>query len=64
MFLDISIPGLDGFELCAHLPPGVMVVFTTAHDEHSLRPFQTNAIDYLLKPIRRDELVRALGRVR
>ena len=63
VFLDISMPGLDGFELCAHLPPGVTVVFTTAHDEHALRAFQTNAIDYLLKPIREDELVRALDKL-
>lgn len=63
VFLDISMPGLDGFELCAHLPPGVMVVFTTAHDEHALRAFQTSAIDYLLKPIRQDELVRALDKL-
>ena len=63
VFLDISMPGLDGFELCAHLPPGVMVVFTTAHDEHALRAFQTNAIDYLLKPIRQDELIRALDKL-
>jgi len=63
VFLDISMPGLDGFELCAHLPPGVMVVFTTAHDEHALRAFQTSAIDYLLKPIRHDALVRALDKL-
>jgi DNA-binding LytR/AlgR family response regulator len=63
VFLDISMPGLDGFELCAHLPPGVMVVFTTAHDEHALRAFQTSAIDYLLKPIRQDELIRALDKL-
>ena len=63
VFLDISMPGLDGFELCARLPSGVMVVFTTAHDEHALRAFQTNAIDYLLKPIREDELTRALDKL-
>ena len=63
VFLDISMPGLDGFELCARLPPGAMVVFTTAHDEHALRAFQTNAIDYLLKPIRDDELGRALDKL-
>ncbi|HET7505686.1 MAG TPA: response regulator, partial [Kofleriaceae bacterium] len=63
VFLDISMPGLDGFELCARLPAGVMVVFTTAHDEHALRAFQTNAIDYLLKPVRDDDLVRALDKL-
>jgi len=63
VFLDISMPDLDGFDVCARLPPGVMVVFTTAHDEHALRAFQTNAIDYLLKPIRDDELARALDKL-
>ena len=63
VFLDISMPVLDGFEVCARLPPDVMVVFTTAHDEHALRAFQTNAIDYLLKPIRAEELARALDKL-
>jgi two-component system LytT family response regulator len=63
VFLDISMPDLDGFEVCARLPPGLMIVFTTAHDEHALRAFQTNAIDYLLKPIRDDELARALDKL-
>ena len=62
VFLDISMPVLDGFEVCARLPPHVMVVFTTAHDEHALRAFQTNAIEYLLKPIREADLVRALDK--
>lgn len=63
IFLDISMPELDGFEVCARLPPHVMVVFTTAHDEHALRAFQTNAIDYLLKPIREADLTRALDKL-
>jgi two-component system LytT family response regulator len=63
VFLDISMPDLDGFEVCTRLPASVTVVFTTAHDEHALRAFQTNAIDYLLKPVRDDELVRALDKL-
>jgi DNA-binding LytR/AlgR family response regulator len=63
VFLDIAMPVLDGFELSARLPPGPMIVFTTAHDRHALRAFQTNAIDYLLKPIRRDDLARALDKL-
>jgi two-component system LytT family response regulator len=63
VFLDISMPDLDGFDVSARLPKTVMVVFTTAHDEHALRAFQTNAIDYLLKPVREDELVRALDKL-
>ena len=63
VFLDISMPGLDGFEVATRLPPSVMIVFTTAHDEHALRAFETNAIDYLCKPIREDELARALAKL-
>ena len=63
VFLDISMPGLDGFEVCARLPDHLMVVFTTAHDEHALRAFQTNAIDYLMKPIRDEDLARALDKL-
>jgi two-component system LytT family response regulator len=63
VFLDIAMPVLDGFELSARLPPGLMIVFTTAHDQHALRAFQTNAIDYLLKPVRDDELARALDKL-
>jgi two-component system LytT family response regulator len=63
VFLDISMPELDGFGVCARLPPRVMVVFTTAHDEHALRAFEVNAIDYLLKPIRDDDLCRALDKL-
>jgi two-component system, LytTR family, response regulator len=63
VFVDIAMPVLDGFALCERLPPGLMIVFTTAHDEHALRAFQTNAIDYLLKPIRDDELARALDKL-
>jgi two-component system LytT family response regulator len=63
VFLDIAMPVLDGFELSARLPPGLMIVFTTAHDQHALRAFQTSAIDYLLKPVRADELARALDKL-
>jgi two-component system, LytTR family, response regulator len=62
VFLDISMPELDGFGVCARLPPTVMVVFTTAHDEHALRAFEVNAIDYLLKPVREHDLSRALDK--
>ena len=63
VFLDISMPELDGFGVAAQLPPSVMVVFTTAHDEHALRAFEVNAIDYLLKPVREEELTRALAKL-
>jgi len=63
LFLDIQMPGLSGFELLERLPAGPAVVFTTAHDEHAIRAFEVNAVDYLLKPIERARLDAALDRV-
>jgi two-component system, LytTR family, response regulator len=67
LFLDIQMPGMNGFELLAHLTAQPFVIFTTAYDQHALRAFETNAIDYLLKPIESEQLERALkklGRIR
>jgi two-component system, LytTR family, response regulator len=67
LFLDIQMPGMNGFELLARLTVQPFVIFTTAFDQHALRAFETNAIDYLLKPIDADHLERAinkLGRLR
>src|ERR1043166_215273 len=64
LLLDINMPGLDGLELAAryaHLPP---VVFVTAHDEHAVRAFELNAVDYLLKPVRAERLAEAIARAR
>jgi two-component system, LytTR family, response regulator len=63
LFLDIHMPGLSGFEVVERVPPGPAVVFTTAHDQHAVRAFEVNAIDYLLKPVERARLDRALDRV-
>ena len=51
IFLDINMPGRDGFELLAALDPAPQVIFVTAYDEHALRAFQVNALDYVVKPI-------------
>ena len=63
LFLDIHMPGLSGFDVLKRLPAGPAVVFTTAHDEHAIRAFEVNAVDYLLKPIERARLDAALDRV-
>ncbi|HEY2466953.1 MAG TPA: LytTR family DNA-binding domain-containing protein [Terracidiphilus sp.] len=67
LFLDIQMPAINGFELLSRLTIQPSVIFTTAYDQHALRAFETNAIDYLLKPIEPSQLERAiakLGRLR
>jgi two-component system LytT family response regulator len=63
LFLDIQMPGMNGFELLARLPEQPFVIFTTAFDEYALRAFEVNSIDYLLKPIEREQLERAIGKL-
>ncbi len=63
LFLDIHMPGLSGFEVVERVPAGPRVVFTTAYDQHAVQAFETNAIDYLLKPIEPARLDRTLDRV-
>jgi two-component system LytT family response regulator len=63
LFLDIQMPGMNGFELLGRLHSQPFVIFTTAYDQHALRAFETNAIDYLLKPIESDQLERAIGKL-
>jgi two-component system LytT family response regulator len=67
VFLDIQMPGLNGFDLLARLSSQPLVIFTTAFDEYALRAFEVNSIDYLVKPIEVEQLARALkklGRLR
>jgi two-component system LytT family response regulator len=63
VFLDITMPRLSGFDLIEGLdhPPRVVVV--TAYSEHAVRAFDCEAVDFLLKPVRRDRLVRAVHRL-
>jgi len=65
VFLDIQMPGMDGFEVLDRVDPSnrPVVVFTTAFDEYAIRAFEANAVDYLLKPVPTDRLKEALGRV-
>lgn len=63
LFLDIQMPGLNGFELLARLPVQPAVIFTTAFDEYALQAFEVNSFDYLLKPIGTRQLDRALRKV-
>ncbi len=65
MFLDVQMPGMDGFEVLKALrEPPPHVVFSTAHDEYAIRAFEVGAVDYLLKPFVRRRVEEAVGRVR
>jgi two-component system LytT family response regulator len=66
LFLDIQMPGLDGFDVLEALGPATSpaVIFVTAHDDYALRAFDVHAVDYLLKPFDRSRLRQALSRVR
>jgi len=63
VFLDIQMPGRDGFDLLEELSPVPHVVFTTAFDTYALRAFEVNALDYLLKPIDPRRLAEAIQKV-
>lgn len=64
VFLDIEMPVINGFELLRKLPNmQSRVIFTTAYDQYALKAFRFNAIDYLLKPIDKTELMEAVGKL-
>ena len=66
VFLDVQMPGLDGFGVLERLPPGPMplVVFVTAYEQHAVRAFEVHALDYLLKPFDPQRFAATLSRVR
>ena len=66
VFLDVQMPGLDGFGVLANLEPATRpaVVFVTAFEQYALRAFDAHAIDYLLKPFDDTRLLAALSRAR
>lgn len=63
LFLDIQMPGKTGFELLQSLESVPEVIFTTAYDEHALKAFDFNALDYLLKPIEPDRLKECIDKL-
>jgi two-component system LytT family response regulator len=64
LFLDIQMPKLNGFEVLELLGREVAVVFATAFDEHAIRAFEVNAVDYILKPASPERVKAALDRAR
>jgi two-component system, LytTR family, response regulator len=66
LFLDVQMPGLDGFEVLEALGDydDMQVIFVTAYEDYALRAFEVNAFDYLLKPVSEERLAIALDRLR
>jgi two-component system LytT family response regulator len=63
IFLDIQMPGKNGFELLSEVEKAPRVIFTTAYDEYAIKAFEVNALDYLLKPIEPKRLGEALNKL-
>jgi two-component system LytT family response regulator len=64
LFLDIEMPGMNGFELLQRISDEpINVIFVTAYDQFAIRAFDFNAIDYVLKPVRKNKLIGAVQKV-
>ena len=66
LFLDIQMPGLNGFEMIQQIPSRnlPMIIFITAYDQYALRAFESLAIDYLLKPIKLTNLQKSVAKLK
>jgi two-component system LytT family response regulator len=66
LLLDVQMPEMDGFEVLRRIPQALLpvVIFTTAYDQHALRAFEVNALDYLLKPFKPTRFKEAIQRAR
>jgi two-component system, LytTR family, response regulator len=64
VFLDIEMPGMNGFEMLEKLPTiNFEIIFTTSYDQYAIKAIRFSALDYLLKPVDREELQRAVQKV-
>jgi two-component system LytT family response regulator len=66
VFLDVQMPGMDGFQMLSRLPVSVLpaIIFVTAYDDYALRAFEVHALDYLLKPYSRARFLDAFHHAR
>ncbi len=64
IFLDVQMPGMDGFEVLKNIDHRPYVIFSTAYDQYAIQAFEENAIDYLLKPLDRERFSKAIERVK
>ena len=63
IFLDINMPGMNGFEMLEKLNEAPEVIFVTAYDEFAIKAFEVNALDYILKPVNPERLKDAINKV-
>lgn len=63
LFVDVNMPGMDGFEMIKKLTDIPQVIFITAYDEYAIKAFEVNALDYILKPIDPQRLKDAIGKL-
>ena len=64
LFLDIHLPGKNGFELLESLDEIPQVIFTTAYDQYAIKAFKVNSIDYLLKPITEERFKKSVLKIK
>jgi len=63
VFMDIQMPGLNGFEVLQHLVEMPKIIFSTAYDQYALQAFDAHALDYLLKPYTKERFADAIGKM-
>jgi two-component system LytT family response regulator len=62
IFLDVQMPGMNGFDVLAEIDHDPYVIFTTAYDQYAIKAFESNAVDYLLKPLDEERFRVAVNR--
>jgi two-component system LytT family response regulator len=63
VFLDIELGRSNGFQLLPHIPADAKIILTTIHTEYGPKAFEANAVDYIVKPVREERLLRALAKL-
>jgi two-component system, LytTR family, response regulator len=63
VFLDIQMPGLNGFEVLQQTSHSPIVIFCTAFDEYALKAFETNSIDYIVKPVKAERIQKSIEKL-
>lgn len=64
VFLDIQMPGLNGFEMLKQIKHKPKIIFTTAYEEYAIKAFEENSVDYLLKPVEEERLEKSVQKLK